>query len=269
MTRELLLALGEANLAAAAAVCLALTLRRPARRLFGATAAYALWALVPAAMAATLLPARVVSIGEPTAIGGGAWNGALEATAAFGSTATGPTLLAAALALWILGAVGMAALLASQQMRFLADIDRGVAGPAVLGFLSPRMVTPADFEARFEPEERELVLAHERVHLDRFDAQANALTAILRCVCWFNPFVHWGAHAMRLDQELACDAAVIARHPEARRRYAEALLKTQLAVRPLPIGCTWPAGTRHPLTERIAMLKRSLPSLPRRLAAGA
>src|SRR5690606_7839118 len=47
--------------------------------------------------------------------------------------------------------------------------------------------------------------------------------------------------------------------------------KTQLAERPLPVGCYWPPenlwATSHPLTERIAMLTRSPFSHRRRLAA--
>ena len=55
---------------------------------------------------------------------------------------------------------------------------------------------------------------------------------------------------------------------DARRRYAEALLKTQLATQSawrLPVGCHW--QSIHPLKERVAMLKRPLPVRSRRLAA--
>ena len=94
----------------------------------------------------------------------------------------------------------------------------------------------------------------------------NALAALLRCLCWFNPLVHIAAHLMRIDQELACDAAVVERHPRAKAVYATALLKAQLASRPLPLGCYWPAGTEHPLTERVEMLKQAAPTRMRRVA---
>src|SRR6185503_20979525 len=99
---------------------------------------------------------------------------------------------------------------------------------AVVGALDPHVVVPSDFEARFDAEERVLVLAHEWAHLRRQDARVNALVALLQCAFWFNPLVHLAARAIRMDQELACDAAVIAQFPEARRRYAEAMLKTQV-----------------------------------------
>jgi bla regulator protein blaR1 len=89
----------------------------------------------------------------------------------------------------------------------------------------------------------------------------------LRCVFWFNPLVHVAAHLHRLDQEFACDAMVMARHPSERRRYGEAMLKAQLAGVPLPVGCHW--SNHHPLKERIAMLKQPLPSRARRVVASA
>src|SRR5690606_9610252 len=119
---------------------------------------------------------------------------------------------------WLVGAVLGLALLTAAQLRFLARVRERKAGPAVVGFAWPRMVTPADYERRFTPEEREVVRAHERAHIDRQDPRANALAAVLQAVNWFNPLVHLAARHMRLDQELACDAAVVRRFPLARRR---------------------------------------------------
>ena len=92
---------------------------------------------------------------------------------------------------------------------------------------------------------------------------------LLRCLFWFNPLVHIGANAMRIDQEMSCDAEVIARRPRVRRAYAETLLKTQLASRPLPVGCYWPAESQHPLAQRIDEIARAPISRRRRLAAAA
>jgi beta-lactamase regulating signal transducer with metallopeptidase domain len=79
---------------------------------------------------------------------------------------------------------------------------------------------------------------------------------VLQCLAWFNPLVHLAAHLARLDQELACDAAVLRRHPKARALYAKTLLKTQLAGAALPLGCYWTARGRHPLEVRVAQLAR-------------
>ena len=93
--------------------------------------------------------------------------------------------------------------------------------------------------------------------------------ALARCVNWFNPLVHLAVQTLRIDQELACDAQVVAAHPTARRSYAEAMLKTQLAARPLPLGCYWPAQSAHPLAERIALLSRKTPGRGRRRVGAA
>ena len=130
--------------------------------------------------------------------------------------------------------------------------------PALLGAWRPVVVLPADFELRYSVAERELILAHEGAHRTRGDAQVNALVAALRCVFWFNPLVHFAASRFRFDQELACDAAVITRHSAARRQYANAMLKAQLADFGLPIGCNWRSS--HPLKERIALMKRRPPA---------
>jgi pimeloyl-ACP methyl ester carboxylesterase len=43
------------------------------------------------------------------------------------------------------------------------------------------------------------------------------------------------------------------------------MLKTQLAPLAAPLACYWPARSAHPMKQRIAMLKQSLPDRPRRL----
>jgi beta-lactamase regulating signal transducer with metallopeptidase domain len=280
MTPDLLFVLAQANLAGTAGALAVIALRKPARQLFGARAAYHLWALVPLAAAASFLPPRSAELAPaPVAAmapanlvaAAGEDLSDLFSTAPVAVThaAAGVSPVLAVCVLWALGLVLMAAWLARRQLQFMGDLKRGDAGPAVIGFFKPRIITPSDFEERFNSREQTVVLAHEKIHLARHDARINAFVALARCVCWFNPLVHLSAHLMRIDQELACDAAVVERHPKARKPYAQALLKAQLAARPLPLGCYWPAGTEHPLTERIAMLKRSNPSRPRRLAGAA
>ena len=82
---------------------------------------------------------------------------------------------------------------------------------------------------------------------------------------WFNPLMYWALGRLRFDQELACDAVVVAESKTQRRLYADALLKTQLANDSAwgLAGCHW--QSIHPLKERIAMLKRPSPGLTRRL----
>jgi beta-lactamase regulating signal transducer with metallopeptidase domain len=134
-----------------------------------------------------------------------------------------------------------------------------------------RLVTPKDFHIRFDKTERGLILRHERMHIERRDPDANLLIAALQALSWFNPLVHLAAAAARLDQELACDEAVIRDRPDLRKRYGETLLKAQLSGASSPFACALAApafliGARHPLELRLAMLARPQPGLGRYLS---
>ncbi|MDO9336428.1 MAG: M56 family metallopeptidase [Caulobacter sp.] len=254
MISDLLITLAKLNVAIAAAVLVVMLLRQPLLRLFGAQAAYAAWLIVPLAASASLLPAlRSVPLEEA----------AVPEVAAL--IESQPWLAGLAIAAWLVGAAILALRLAAGQRRFMRKAARGQAGPAIVGVIDPRLILPSDFAERFSPEEQRLIRAHERVHMDRDDPRANAVLAALQCLFWFNPLVHLAASRIRLDQELSCDAVVVARYPKERRRYAHAMLKTSLADQALPVGCYWPSQARHPLEARIALLTAPAPTSTRQL----
>ena len=265
MISTFLEALLRANLALAAAILAVMLLRRSVRRRFGPLAAYALWLAAPLCALVSLIPVHAPTTVMAPAVEFAATAARTVAPAA----AKTPALPLLLLILWAAGALAAFALFALRQARFvravgaLTPLDdepavlRGHhvdAGPLVLGALRPRIVVPADFEARFTGEARALVLAHEDVHLRRGDATINGLVVALQCLCWFNPLVHLAARALRVDQEIACDAAVIERHPHARHLYAQTLLSAVLTANTAPLGCHWPATGPHPLKERLTML---------------
>lgn len=263
----------EPTLALTAALALVLALRPLLRRMFGAGAAHGLWAIVPAALAAVMLPAAAEPV-LPALADVVAVDPVRLDVVASAPAATGPSVLAW---LWAAGVLVAVALQWWQQRRFMAGLGplsrrpdghhqalatRGL--PAVVG-LRPRIVLPRDFEQRYAPHERELVLAHELAHLRRGDLASCAVVAVLRTLFWFHPLVHFAVPRFRQDQELACDAVVLRRFPTRRREYGDVMLKTELADQPLPLGCHWSGS--HPLKERLAMLKHPLPT-PRRRFAG-
>lgn len=108
--------------------------------------------------------------------------------------------------------------------------------PAVAGLWRPLLLLPAGFPEGFTPGEARLVLRHELMHLKRRDLPLNLLLGLLQCLHWCNP-VLWLAFArMRVDRELACDAAVLAAETgRARAEYGHALLKLQDSAR-APVG---------------------------------
>ncbi|CAN5227435.1 hypothetical protein BH11PSE2_BH11PSE2_18990 [soil metagenome] len=261
MMAELILGLIRANLAAAAAVVVVLILRKPVRAHFGAHLAYMLWLIVPLVAAASLLPGRPAD--EATS----QVNALAAAVQAWSVHALSPETTLTLFSIWLRGAAVIALLIMLGQWRFLKKAAQGQAGPAIIGVLHPRIVMPADFETRFTPHEQAVIRVHERAHIARHDARANALVGLLQCLCWFNPLVHVAAALIRIDQELACDATVIERLPGERRRYAQAMLKTQLGGAALPLGCRWLA---HPLEDRVAMLAQPMPGpLARAVGLGA
>lgn len=265
MAADLLALLARAALALSAAIIVVLVLRRPLRALFGAEIAYAFWLIAPIATLAAFLPARTVLVDAPVAqpIAARSVDAPLVVAPITEMAAAAPSFIAPALlAIWLSGAaLGFAWLLIGQR-RFMANAAE--AGPAVVGVLRPRIVLPTDFESRYTPAERALVLAHERAHLKAGDAQINAFAALLQCLMWFNPLAHMARAALRVDQELACDARVMAARGAEKRAYAEAMLKTQLAAHALPLGCQWPPAGAKPLMQRIAMLAAPAPHAKRR-----
>ena len=270
MSAGVLAELLQACVAATLATVLLLVLRRPLRRIFGAELAYRCWLLVPAGVLAAWLPAPTLPMatGEPSMLGAVTLLGAPAA-----AVSDHPERASWLLAAWLLGAMLMAAWFAARQWRFLRRIERHPAeaydriaagGPAVVGMLRARVLLPHDFSERYSRDEQALVIAHEQVHAARGDLWAQAFALVLRCLFWFNPVLHLGARRFGFDQELACDAAVVRRFPAHRRAYADAMLKTQLSPLSLPVACHW--HSHHPLKERIAMLKHTLPGSKRRRA---
>ena len=262
---DFLFVLAKINLAMCAAILLVAVLRRPVRAVFRAPVAYALWLLVPAAALACLLPPRMAAAEtESFADKIPLFTGPVLQTsfaARFSSSGASFDWSLLLFAGWAIGAVAMLAFMARAQLQFCKAERQGMAGPAVAGFFKPRIVIPHGFAARFSVPEQAAVLAHEQAHLARQDARINALVALLRCLCWFNPLIHIGAMWLRRDQELACDAAAL--NCVSRIDYANALVKSHMPGAVSPLGCGWP-GAEHPLTERVASLKFAAPGPARR-----
>lgn len=193
--------LWNATIALTATTLVVLAMRPLLRARLGAELAYAAWLAVPLAALATLLPGPRVA--TPLA---GAMPSlpsvAVPAPAANADGVAWPTLVLGA---WLLGALVTLALFVRQQRRYVRSLalDRAAgqrvdgvlvvrarseqASPATIGALHPCIALPADFELRYDATERELVLAHERMHVARGDGLANAVLAALRCAFWFDP----------------------------------------------------------------------------------
>jgi beta-lactamase regulating signal transducer with metallopeptidase domain len=284
MISELLRSLLALTLASSGAMLLALTARRPVQRWLGVATACSMWLLVPVSMLAVLLPhergagsttSSLLLRSHPVSAVESVLQGALVLQP--GAAGSSESLTWAACA-WLVGAAALVCYFVMLQRAFVKGLGKlsgsrrvlraqGTAGcPAVMGVLRPQLILPADFRFRYTRLERRLILSHERAHLRRGDTAWNALAALLRCLLWFNPLTHLAAACFRVDQELACDAAVMQRHPGTRRAYAAAMLKTQLADTSAPAGCSW-SSVGH-LKERLRVLARATPGRTRRAWGG-
>lgn len=272
MGSDLISPLLRVALCTSSAIVLLLLVRTPVRRQFGAALAYTAWLIVPLVAAAALLPAQArpqrLFVQAPHAVQAlvqQAAPAALPAQANYLAVAWATGTLASLL--WLIVAHHAFLRRAGPLTRKGAiHVSATGAGPASVGLLRPIIVVPHDFAERYTPAEQALVIAHEQVHIARRDAIANLAAALFGCLFWFNPLVHAGVRAMRQDQELACDAAVMRRHSGQRRIYAEALLKSHAG--PLSIGagihCHWQSP--HPTKERIMHLQHTTPGIVRRSA---
>lgn len=263
---------------------LVLLLRRPARRMFGAGAAFMLWLLPVVLGLAPLLPQQLAPAAMVVLPG-------LTVTPHAAVVATPVAAIdwtAWLVALWLAGAtVGLLRLVVNYiRLRRgvrtapdawaseLASLARASdarrvrvhpSGPAVLWALPRSLVLlPEDLLVRFEnAATRELVLRHELTHVRRGDVWWNLAMELASALLWFHPLAWLARARFLLDQELACDAAALRTAPQHTAGYARALLDS-VAVQPEPALIPWLAEPQ--LKERIAMLARMPPGALRRRA---
>ena len=112
----------------------------------------------------------------------------------------------------------------------------GLPAPVLFGVLRPRIVLPAGLADQLSRAELRHVLLHEILHQRRADLAVNWLAATLATLHWFNPLVWVSARQLADAQELACDAAVLARlEPGQNVEYGRTLIRVlELAQAPVP-----------------------------------
>lgn len=278
----------DAVIASALLLAVVLLIRRPVRRLFGPSVAYALWALpllrlllpplpqgwrqtaaTPITRASETLTVLVVPVGSGPA-----------ATLPSSYPSLGQMLVV----LWAAGAAAFLAWHLVGYVRFCRRIltgcqaldavdgvtivrSRGAAGPLAFGILRRYIAFPTDFADRYDPAERRLALAHELGHHQRCDLLANWIALVVLAIHWFDPLAWIAFRAFRADQELANDARVIAAHdPADRHAYGRAIVKAAHG------GTVAAACHLHTITDlkgRLRMLATSHFSRSRLASGGA
>jgi beta-lactamase regulating signal transducer with metallopeptidase domain len=271
---------------------LVLMLRGPVARRFGPQAAYALWALPALRMILPPIPdawrpvdiAPIGAATDPGVIMLGVPVAEVPALPQGWGMANVPL---AVIGLWLLGAVAFVAWHIVQHNRFCAKVlasgrakgvagghvrmieTRHAAGPLAFGVFHRYVAMPVDFRERYDEREQALALAHELGHHARGDLLANWLALVVLGCHWFNPVAWRAFRAFRADQEMACDAMVLARAtPQVRHAYATAIVKSAHG-QGLSAACHLHGV--HELKGRLIMLSKHRVMSPatRRIAGGA
>jgi beta-lactamase regulating signal transducer with metallopeptidase domain len=130
-----------------------------------------------------------------------------------------------------------------------------VSGPMVTGVMKPLILLPKDFESRFTTDQQAFALIHEMAHIKRGDLWVAFIVLAYRALFWPNPLVHFAAHKLRVDQEAACDASVIAKTgPDSTHSYAETLVHAAKSVgrqsHNAPLGLALSDTPLKPETEK-------------------
>lgn len=123
--------------------------------------------------------------------------------------------------LWLIGFVGFAGYHLFSYLRMyyrlrqpengVRKVEEGICEiegghlSFVMGILHPTIYLSAELAG----ESREVVLCHERVHLQRRDYLIKPAVLFICCVHWFNPLVWLAFYLMNMDCEMSCDEKVV------------------------------------------------------------
>ena len=158
------------------------------------------------------------------------------------------------------------------ELRELVDVLRGelacrraievrqaddLATAATTGWRRPVLLLPADWPT-WTADQRRAVLAHEIAHARSNDFLALLFGQLALVLHFYHPLLHWLMSRLRLEQELAADAAAagVSGGP---RQYLVTIAELALRGQDRPLW--WPARsflpTRSTFLRRIAMLRNS------------
>lgn len=254
--------LGEQTVIMSFLLVAILALRPLIRTAFDSRATYLLWLILPLGLAAQKIPAHPQeAIFAPV----------LENTTIFKQLPLHTVhdklpQLSIWFCVWITGVLVVTGYFFLQHRRFIRSMGKlhpqheyfiaetKLIGPVLLGLWRPVIVMPWNFASAFSDHERKLMLTHELTHQQRRDPVYNLMCAVMLAIWWFHPLAHIAASRFRHDQELACDAIVLAQFPQSKRIYADALLKISSHFHAGLIHCHFP---HQPFRKRIMEIFKS------------
>lgn len=133
----------------------------------------------------------------------------------------------------------LAAALRISRRVGVAVCDR-IASPVLVGIVRPLVLLPAVALAGWDPQQLEMVLLHELLHVRRWDNLVNLVQRIVESLLFFHPMIWVVSAWVRREREHCCDAAVIA-HTRQPQAYARLLVALADQVSRNPLASVRPA----------------------------
>lgn len=134
--------------------------------------------------------------------------------------------------------------------KITVKVSDRVTSPLTYGIVKPVIILPKNLPT--DNEEMRFALAHELVHIRRFDVLLKLVLTAAACVHWFNPLAWAMLSLANRDIELSCDEAVLKRLGCKREDYAMALIRLEER-RSIPAGA---AFGRNAVRERIEAIMK-------------
>lgn len=108
----------------------------------------------------------------------------------------------------------------------------------VIGIINPKIYIPKGLSKN----EEQYILAHERIHIKRYDYIIKMIAYLALIIHWFNPLVWLSFILMSKDMEMSCDEAVVKElGNKIKKEYSKSLLsfatdKKSVALAPIAFG---------------------------------
>ncbi len=140
------------------------------------------------------------------------------------------------------------------RRKITVKISDRVTSPLTYGVINPVIILPKNLPA--DSEEMRFALAHELVHIRRFDVLLKLILTAAACAHWFNPLAWAMLSLAGRDIELSCDEAVLKKLGCKREDYAMALIRLEER-RSIPTGAAFGGNAVRERIEAIMKFKKT------------
>jgi len=131
-----------------------------------------------------------------------------------------------------------------------------ISTPIAFGVFKPLIIVPAGIFLQMDPRQFESIIAHELIHIRRYDPLVNVIQNVVEVLFFYHPGVWWISKQIRREREFAADRAVTNAMVDCDVVYATALANLEeirlTANKALPSMAT--AANGGNLMQRIQMI---------------